>query len=164
MNNSIYYTGTVTIKTNDRIIQGKNEGTPILFKTLCELLTSTNVSNSRAFPCYMSIIKKSDKQTSTKYSDYLSDAVLISPMFISSREVIFENNTYESKFTCLLYNNLVNTSVKLDSDLYVVLLDGDQNILARYSITSDTIKTSESLFQAVIEWKMTFANSNGGNT
>lgn len=178
MKDIISYEGKVTIKVKDKPpIKRNNTGTPVLFKMLCDILTTTNISDDKVYPAYMSLIHDDGGtttpdylKTQINYSSYAGSALVTSLLPISSRKhksTTSANSidTVEScVFTSLIAHSQTNTNnVSNLNTCYVLLLNNKQQIMAFFPITFDSIQSvfTDVNGQAAISWEMFFANKDG---
>lgn len=163
--NKIAYTGVVTIT-----IEGKpktittNSGTSVLFKSLCDILTTIYLKNNvvSILPAYMSIVpnllhSSADNSLITNYADYSDNALVTSLLPLTSRS---SGNNGSCKFATLFPYSSSSTPKETLSNCYVLLLNGSKQIMAFTSISYDSIDDvfDSPTTSAVIEWEMMFEN------
>lgn len=172
MNNSIKYSGNVTIKVKNRKpSRVHNSGTTALFSLLCNILSRSIDLNmptlfSESLPCYMSMINDQDGKITSEtlsenidYSAYLNAVLLREELIITSRNADSDGSIV---FSSLLSNSQTLQSAKTSykNCYYVLLLDNKKKILAHAAFEPSTIDDvfTDVTGQAVIEWTMMFSN------
>lgn len=166
MKDNIGYSGRVTIKVKGKPpVKKKNSGTPVLFNTLCDILTSTNVSDTKAFPAYISLIHNMRGAITpeiiiknSNYLDYVKAELVTSLSPISSRQ---SRPNGSCVFSSMITHSQANISNSVNVETcYVVLLSGEKKIMAFFELDFSSVFPvfSDINRQAVIEWEMFFDN------
>ena len=166
MKDNISYAGRVTIKVKGKPpVKKKNSGTLVLFNTLCDILTSTNLSDNKVFPAYISLIHNNSGTITpetiidnSNYLDYLDAELVTSLLPISSRQSRYDGSCV---FSSMIAHSQANTSNSSGVETcYVVLLSGAKKIMAFFKLDFNSVSSvfSDMNGQAAIEWEMFFDN------
>lgn len=167
MNESIKYTGKVTIKIKNKPpVKTRNSGTAALFNVLCNVLSnafsgSDSIAHSY-LPCYMSIISGTRIDENTDYLKVKDYSLITEPLPIASREVDSTSNSVT--LSALLVYSVIKTGaikgLSEGSTCTVVLLDGRNTILAHSDFQFSSIQEvcENPNIQAAIDWQMSFSN------
>lgn len=161
MHNNITYRGHVTIKIKNRPpVRKHNEGTSLLFSTICELLSAYISRDSVKLPSYISFVSVPVDPQVPVYD--ASASLLLTELNITSRYIKRDDNS--CIFSALLPNSLIDTSstgsLGNENNITIVLLTQDKQLLAYSNIKYGEISTvaSDQNSQAVIEWTLSFNN------
>ena len=166
MISNISYTGKVTVKvTSKPPVKRKNAGTNVLFNMLRDVLAGDLNFVSR--PASIQIIYKDEKINDMSFEEnpdfdaYKNNTIVTGRLEITGKDKLSDGRL---KLTALLSYGQLTDAVLNSQTYYVLLLDGNENILAYISISNnDLMPVYENLNgQAVIEWELSFGNATTG--
>lgn len=149
----IEYSGkvTVTIKRGNKIISRKtssNNGTPLLFKTLCRCLCK----DSDALNIMPFYIDAGNTESGTFKSGLVTPCVITKRVPLESTD-----GKFVAQFIAtLLYSQLKDTNNELKT---IALKNIDGDILATMTDDNTSILLTSSKYTALLQWEMSFDNS-----